>query len=88
MPNLIAYDVCGVQKPMNGSGLIFAMKAKMKKLVQLLTEKHCSTKLQTRFSGDSSGTHDSDNVSGYNGIDSDGDRLTSLEMLLVLMLRN
>ena len=33
---------------------------------------------ETRFSGDSSGTHDSDNVSGYNGIDSDNDRLTSL----------
>ena len=28
MPNLIAYDVCGVQ-PMNGpTGLIFAMKAR------------------------------------------------------------
>ena len=47
-------------------------------MVQLLTEKHYLTHRETRFSGDSSGTHDSDNVSGYNGIDSDGDRLTSL----------
>ena len=33
MPNLIAYDICGVQ-PMSGpTGLIFAMKAKCWKLV-------------------------------------------------------
>ena len=38
---------------------------------------------ETQFSGDSSGTHDSDNVSGFNGISPSGDsadamRLTSL----------
>ena len=33
MPNLIAYDICGVQ-PMSGpTGLIFAMKAKYVKLM-------------------------------------------------------
>ena len=33
---------------------------------------------ETQFSGDSSGSHDSDNASGWNGIDSEGARLTSL----------
>ena len=33
---------------------------------------------ETQFSGDSSGTHDSDNASGWNGVDSEGARLTSL----------
>ena len=77
MPNLIAYDVCGVQ-PMNGpTGLIFAMKARYQGGATTNREA-LFNEAETRFSGDSSGTHDSDNVSGYNGIDSDGDRLTSL----------
>ena len=37
-----------------------------------------STKQIHRFGGDSAGTHDSDNASGFNGIDSDGVRLTAL----------
>ena len=77
MPNLIAYDVCGVQ-PMNGpTGLIFAMKARYQG-GSTSNREALFNEAETRFSGDSSGTHDSDNVSGYNGIDSDGDRLTSL----------
>ena len=67
MPNLMAYDVCGVQ-PMSGpTGLIFAMKSRYGggatgKREALFNE------AETRFSGDSSGTHDSDNVSGLEGL--------------------
>ena len=46
MPNLIAYDICGVQ-PMTGpTGLIFAMKSR---LVHRLVQKHYSMK-QTQTS--------------------------------------
>ena len=77
MPNLLAYDVCGVQ-PMNGpTGLIFAMKARYGKGATASREALFS-EAETRFSGDSSGTHDSDNASGWNGIDSEGARLTAL----------
>ena len=42
MPNLIAYDICGVQ-PMTGpTGLIFAMNSD---LLQTQVQKHYSTKL-------------------------------------------
>ena len=63
MPNLMAYDICGVQ-PMSGpTGLIFAMKSrygggKTSNREALFNE------AETQFSGDSAGTHDSDNVSG------------------------
>ena len=77
MPNLIAYDVCGVQ-PMNGpTGLIFAMKSRYGKGATSSTEA-LFNEAQTRFAGDSAGTHDSDNASGWNGIDSEGARLTAL----------
>ena len=77
MPNLIAYDVCGVQ-PMNGpTGLIFAMKSRYKGGATGNREA-LFNEAETQFSGDSSGTHDSDNASGWNGIDSEGARLTSL----------
>jgi len=77
MPNLIAYDVCGVQ-PMNGpTGLIFAMKSRYKGGATGNREA-LFNEAETRFSGDSSGTHDSDNASGWNGIDSEGARLTAL----------
>ena len=77
MPNLIAYDVCGVQ-PMNGpTGLIFAMKSRYQG-GSTSNREALFNEAETQFSGDSSGTHDSDNPSGYNGIDSDGARLTSL----------
>ena len=62
----------------NGHGLIFAMKARYQG-GSTSNREALFNEAETRFSGDSSGTHDSDNVSGYNGIDSDGDRLTSLE---------
>jgi hypothetical protein len=77
MPNLIAYDVCGVQ-PMNGpTGLIFAMKARYGKGATGSREA-LFNEAETRFAGDSGGTHDSDNASGFNGIDSEGARLTAL----------
>ena len=77
MPNLIAYDVCGVQ-PMNGpTGLIFAMKSRYKGGATTNREA-LFNEAETQFSGDSSGTHDSDNASGWNGIDSEGARLTNL----------
>ena len=77
MPNLIAYDVCGVQ-PMNGpTGLIFAMKSRYQG-GSTSNREALFNEAETRFSGDSSGTHDSDNASGFNGVDSEGARLTSL----------
>ena len=77
MPNLIAYDVCGVQ-PMNGpTGLIFAMKSRYQGGATSNREA-LFNEAETQFSGDSSGTHDSDNSSGWNGVDSEGARLTSL----------
>jgi len=77
MPNLIAYDVCGVQ-PMNGpTGLIFAMKSRYQGGATANREA-LFNEAETQFSGDSSGTHDSDNASGWNGVDSEGARLTDL----------
>ena len=77
MPNLIAYDVCGVQ-PMNGpTGLIFAMKARYGSGATGSREA-LFNEAETRFGGDSGGTHDSDNASGFNGVDSEGARLTAL----------
>ena len=77
MPNLIAYDVCGVQ-PMNGpTGLIFAMKSRYQG-GSTSNREALFNEAETQFSGDSSGTHDSDNASGFNGVDSEGARLTGL----------
>ena len=77
MPNLIAYDVCGVQ-PMNGpTGLIFAMKSRYQG-GSTSNREALFNEAETQFSGDSSGTHDSDNASGWNGVDSEGARLTDL----------
>ena len=77
MPNLIAYDICGVQ-PMTGpTGLIFAMKSRYQGGATSNREA-LFNEAETQFSGDSSGTHDSDNSSGWNGVDSEGARLTSL----------
>ena len=81
MPNLIAYDVAGVQ-PMNGpTGLIFAMKARYQG-GSTSNREALFNEAETQFSGDSSGSHDSDNASGWNGIDSEGARLTSLALLV------
>ena len=85
MPNLMAYDVCGVQ-PMSGpTGLIFAMKSRYGGGSTSNREALGINEPETQFSGDSAGTHDSDNVSGLSGIDSaaqdsnlDDQRLTAL----------
>jgi len=73
MPNLIAYAVCGVQ-PMTGpTGLIFAMKSRYTS-GSTASREALFNEAETRFAGDSAGTHDSDNVSGLEGIsDGDGD---------------
>ena len=88
MPNLMAYDICGVQ-PMSGpTGLIFAMKSRYGG-GSTSNREALFNEAETQFSGDSAGTHDSDNPSGLNGIDAtagnvagdsslDSERLTSL----------
>ena len=63
MPNLMAYDICGVQ-PMSGpTGLIFAMKSRYSG-GSTSNREALFNEAESRFSGDSAGTHDSDNVSG------------------------
>ena len=70
MPNLMAYDVCGVQ-PMSGpTGLIFAMKARYG-TGSTSNREALFNEAETQFSGDRDGTHDSDNASGFNGISDD-----------------
>ena len=81
LPNLIAYDLCGVQ-PMNGpTGLIFAMKSRYQG-GSTSNREALFNEAETQFSGDSSATHDSDNPSGFNddsdGIDSEGARTTGI----------
>ena len=80
MPNLIAYDVCGVQ-PMNGpTGLIFAMKSRYNGGATTNAEA-LFNEADTTFSGDSSGTHADSatgGASGWSGIDSEGGRATNL----------
>ena len=75
MPNLMAYDVCGVQ-PMSGpTGLIFAMKARYG-AGSTSSREALFNEAETNFSG--VGTHDSDNVSGFNGINPAGDSANDL----------
>ena len=79
MPNLMAYDVCGVQ-PMSGpTGLIFAMKARYGG-GSTSNREALFNEAETTFSGDSQGAaaHDSDNVSGFNGIAPSGDSANDL----------
>ena len=77
MPNMIAYDVCGVQ-PMSGpTGLIFAMRSRYG-AGDTSSREALFNEAETQFSGDSSGTHDSDNVSGFAGIDPDADSADDL----------
>ena len=65
MPNLIAYDVCGVQ-PMNGpTGLIFAMKSRYTS--QSGTEALGINEPNAVFSGDSAGTV-TGGPSGFTGV--------------------
>src|SRR6056300_1200003 len=59
MPNLIAYDVCGVQ-PMNGpTGLIFAMKARYGAggAVTTSSREALFNEADTKFGGKQDGTH-------------------------------
>ena len=83
MPNLMAYDICGVQ-PMSGpTGLIFAMKSRYGG-GNTSNREALFNEAETQFSGDSSATHDSDNASGLNVTNLDSDstaddaRLTSI----------
>ena len=75
MPNLMAYDICGVQ-PMSGpTGLIFAMKSKYKTTRAGATANNEALfdEAITGFSGDSNGTQGADG-SGLSGVtDSNGD---------------
>ena len=67
MPNMMAYDICGVQ-PMTGpTGLIFAMKARYGAGATSSTEA-LFNEAETARSGDSSVTENS-NPSGLSGID-------------------
>jgi len=72
MPNLMAYDVCGVQ-PMSGpTGLIFAMKSLYKTTRGGATagDEALFNEAITGYSGDSSATHDTtDGPSGLAGKD-------------------
>tara|TARA_Y200000002_G_scaffold203336_1_gene167734 strand:- start:1423 stop:2739 length:1317 start_codon:yes stop_codon:yes gene_type:complete len=72
MPNLMAYDICGVQ-PMSGpTGLIFAMKSRYGGGATGNREA-LFNEAETQFSGDSASTHDSDNASGLNVTNLDSD---------------
>jgi hypothetical protein len=84
MPNLMAYDVCGVQ-PMSGpTGLIFAMKSRYGG-GNTANREALFNEAETQFSGDSAGTHDSDNASGLNGIsDTDADSTVDDQRLTAL----
>ena len=72
MPNLMAYDICGVQ-PMSGpTGLIFAMKSQYETARggQSVGDEALFNEANTVYSGDSSGTHGTTNgPSGLAGID-------------------
>ena len=64
--------MCGVQ-PMTGpTGLIFAMKSRYQG-GSASNREALFNEAETRFSGDSSGTHDSDNASGLNVTNLDSD---------------
>jgi len=83
MPNLMAYDIAGVQ-PMTGpTGLIFAMKSRYQG-GSTSNREALFNEAETKFSGDSGGTHDSDNASGLNVTNAnspntiDSDRLTNI----------
>ena len=70
-PNLIAHDLASVQ-PMNGpTGLIFAMKSKYS--TQGGTEA-LFDEANTRFSGTQTGAADTTDGSGFDGLDSGGER--------------
>lgn len=67
MPNLMAYDVCGVQ-PMSGpTGLIFAMKSHYTS--QTGPEALGLNEPNTAFSGTGAQTSDTSGMSGFDGVD-------------------
>ena len=71
MPNMMAYDVCGVQ-PMTGpTGLIFAMKSRFNGGSTSNTEA-LFNEANTKFSGDSSGTAMDVDGSGLGGVTDTG----------------
>ena len=71
MPNMIAYDLCGVQ-PMTGpTGLVFAMKARYG-TGQTSSTEALFNEANTRYSGDSTGSQDSD-PAGLKGLLSGSD---------------
>ncbi len=76
MPNLMAYDVCGVQ-PMTGpTGLIFAMRSRYKTTAAGVTadDEALFNEAVTGYSGDSSFTSQPADGSGLSGLtDGDGD---------------
>jgi hypothetical protein len=72
MPNMMAYDVCGVQ-PMTGpTGLIFAMRARYGTGTAGATEA-LFNEADTTKAGDSAGSQSADG-SGLSGLDSSGSR--------------
>jgi len=73
MPNMMAYDVCGVQ-PMTGpTGLIFAMKSRYGAGATGSTEA-LFNEADTAYSGDSSSSNGSSGASGLSGVtDTDAD---------------
>jgi len=76
MPNMMAYDVCGVQ-PMSGpTGLIFAMKSKYKttRAGATANAEALFQEAVSGFSGDSAGTQGADGsgLSGLAAVDSAG----------------
>ena len=67
MPNMMAYDVCGVQ-PMTGpTGLIFAMKSRYGAGATTSTEA-LYNEANTAFAGDSTGSNGSAGPSGLSGV--------------------
>ena len=80
MPNLMAYDICGVQ-PMSGpTGLIFAMKSKYEvaRAGAAANGEALFNEAVTGFSGDSSTTQaaDGSGLGGYANVDSAGTAAT------------
>ena len=76
MPNLMAYDICGVQ-PMTGpTGLIFAMKSRFQTLKDgaAVGDEALFNEAIVNYSGDSSTNTQSTDPSGLSGLtDGDGD---------------
>ena len=66
MPNLMAYDLCGVQPMAGPTGLIFAMKSRYNGMAG---DETFFNEVDSRFSGDVSGTAQPADGSGMSGFD-------------------